>query len=215
MENIELVRALTERAKSPMPHQVLVSILKDYLRPNDKINELVQDGFLSTVKKGLYIAGPKLNAGRPEPCTLANVIYGPSYVSLETALSFHGMIPEKVFETTSMTTKAARRFETSEGDIYSYTKLPLPYYAYGIEQIRFSNTQTALMASREKSICDKIVTAPGTLRSVPQARAFLIENLRVDPAALRDLRRDIITTWIADSPKRTSLQIFLKTLHKL
>src|SRR5688572_9123494 len=88
-------------------HQLLRSLLKDYKRPNDKIHELQKSGILQPLKKGLYIAGPSLNTNRlPEPLLIANHILGPSYVSADTALSYYGLIPERVYEITSMTTKA-------------------------------------------------------------------------------------------------------------
>jgi hypothetical protein len=99
----------------PLPHQLLISWLKDYKRPNDKIHALKSEGILKTVKKGLYIAGPKILSGKPESALLANHIFGPSYVSMDTALSYYGLIPEWVFETASMTTKASREFNTSAG----------------------------------------------------------------------------------------------------
>src|SRR4051812_41377652 len=123
---------LTHYANQPLSHQLLVSILKGYQRPNDKIYQLAKEGVIQPVKKGLYIAGPALNIDRrPEPFLLANHILGPSYVSVETALSHHGLIPERVYEIASMTTQAPRKFNTSLG-LFTYTRLPLPYYAFGI-----------------------------------------------------------------------------------
>jgi hypothetical protein len=125
------------------------------------------------------------------------------------------MIPERVYEIASMTTKASRRF-ASEAGTYSYTRLPLPYYAYGIEQIRFSEKQTALVASKEKALCDKIVTTPGVVfRSRSQALTYLLEDLRIDQAKLRALQLSKISTWVKRSPKRSSIGILLDVLKKL
>ena len=215
MGGVEIHKALAQRALYPIPHYVLLSLLKEYKRPNDKINELVRERALTPIKKGLYIAGPSLGAVKPEPYLLANYIYGPSYVSLETALSFHGMIPEKVYEVASMTTKASRKFSTDAG-VYTYTRLPLPYYAYGIEQIRFSEKQTALVASKEKALCDKILTTPGVLfRSPSQAQSWLFEDLRIDAAKLRELRVDTVRTWLKKAPKKSSIEMLLKVLKEL
>ncbi len=75
-------------------------------------------GFIVRVKRGLY-AFP--NTLPPEPF-IANKMYRPSYVSLEFALSYHRVIPETVYEMTSVTTKSTRHFETL-GKIYSYRSL--------------------------------------------------------------------------------------------
>lgn len=53
---------------------------------------------------------------------IANKIYGPSYVSREFALSYHRVIPETVYEITSVTTKATRSFEAG-GKAYTYRRI--------------------------------------------------------------------------------------------
>lgn len=79
------------------------------------LHRYFQRGYILRVKRGLY-AFP--DALPPEPF-VANKIYAPSYVSLEFALSYHRVIPETVYEITSITTKTTRRFEAI-GRIFSY-----------------------------------------------------------------------------------------------
>ncbi len=55
---MDLYQAIRSYASQPLPHQVIVSLLKDYKRPNDKVHALLTEGVLQSVKKGLYIAGP-------------------------------------------------------------------------------------------------------------------------------------------------------------
>jgi len=64
-------------------------------------------GFILQIKRGLYAFPDNL----PPDAYIANKLYSPSYISLEFALSYHGVIPETVYEITSVTTKATRRFE--------------------------------------------------------------------------------------------------------
>ena len=96
----------------PLTHQVLVSVLKGYKRPNDKIHELLAAGLLIPVRKSLYVVPDTL---QPEPFLLANHIYGPSYVSMDSALSAYGLIPERVFAHTSATTKPATQCQARLG----------------------------------------------------------------------------------------------------
>jgi len=63
--------------EQPLNKQLLLNILKEYKRPYDKIDELVKQQMLVQVKRGLYIAGPKLNITAPEPFLVANHLYGP------------------------------------------------------------------------------------------------------------------------------------------
>lgn len=74
--------------------------------------------FIVRVKKGLYVFPDTL----PPDLYIANKIYEPSYVSLEFALSYHRVIPETVYEITSVTPKATRRFETL-GKAFSYRRI--------------------------------------------------------------------------------------------
>ncbi|HSW71384.1 MAG TPA: hypothetical protein VLH77_05335 [Gammaproteobacteria bacterium] len=60
---------------------------------------------------------------KPHPFELAQYIYGPSYISLESALSFHKLIPETVYTVTSTTVKRSREFQTPLG-VYSFLHLP-------------------------------------------------------------------------------------------
>ena len=76
-------------------------------------------GFITRVKRGLYaFAG---ESGVPVTY-LANKLYEPSYVSLEFALSYHRVIPETVYEITSVTTKATQRFQVVQ-KIFSYRRI--------------------------------------------------------------------------------------------
>jgi hypothetical protein len=199
-----------------LSHQLLVSIFKDYQRPNDKIYRLAKEGVIQSIKKGLYVAGPALNIYRkPEPFLLANHILGPSYVSVETALSYHGLIPERVYEIASMTTQAPRKFSTPLGT-FTYTRLPLPYYAFGIRSEKLADDQYAMVASAEKALCDKIITTPGLLlRSRKAAKEFLLEIMRMDEDVLRQLNTEQMTGWIKGSLKEESLSMVVKVIQEL
>lgn len=206
---------IEDYATQPITHQLLTSILKNYKSPNDKIKSLKVDGLLQSLKKGLYVAGPKIRSSKPENRLLANHIYGPSYVSMETALAYYGLIPERVYEIASMTTKPSKSFHTPVGT-FTYTHLPLPYYAFGINMIKLSETQRAIIASPEKALCDKIIATSGIqLRSTVQATAYLLEDLRMDELALKSLEVQVIHTWLDDAPKKDSLQILIKTIELL
>lgn len=213
---MDYIDTLRQYASQPLPHQLLVSLFKEYQRPNDKIHSLMQEGVLQPIKKGLYTIGPALNAGKKPPLfLLANHILGPSYVSLETALSYHGLIPERVYEIASMTIKAPRKFKTPAG-IFTYTRLMLPYYAFGIRSIKLSDDQYAMIASPEKALCDMIITTSGLLfRSKKSVKEFLLENMRMDEEKLKELNTDEMSTWLKDSLKQESLFMMIDTIRDL
>ncbi len=202
-------------AEQPITRQLILDLLKKYKRPYDKISELVKQGKLTLVRRGVYMAGDKIDVKKPEPFLLANHLMGPSYISFESALSFWGLIPEKVFEITSATTEKTAVYKTPAGR-FSYIKIELPYYAFGIQQLALTPTQHVLIATPEKALCDKIITTSGLLlRSAKQTKEFLIDDLRIEKEMLRNLNIKKIESWSQKAPKKSSLIILIKTLKNL
>lgn len=200
---------------APLTRHVMLDMLKDYKRPNDKISELIKNGDLISLKKGLYIPGIKTDLTGPELFVIANHLWGPSYVSLESALSYWGLIPERVYEVSSITIKLSKKYKTPKGR-FSYRFVPSPYYSFGIKSVELSLGQVAVVATPEKALCDKIITTAGlVLRSPAQTRDFLLDDLRIDPEWLRKFNIDELRSWIEDAPKKESLRMLVKTLEKL
>lgn len=208
-------RRLRNYTEAPITHSVVMEMLSEYSRPNDKISELLRSGQLTALRRGLYVAGPESDLPIPDSILLANHLRGPSYVSLESALSYWGMIPERVFEVSSVTIKTAKEYDTPIGR-FSYRHLAAPYYSFGVRRVELAPQQMAMIASPEKAICDKIVLTSGVLlRSINQTRDFLMEDLRIDEEQLQSLSIPTIESWLEDAPKRSSLQMLVNTLNAL
>ncbi|HWR33877.1 MAG TPA: hypothetical protein VN451_10130 [Chitinophagaceae bacterium] len=199
----------------PLTQSVLMSLLRKYRWPHNKIRELEKKGLLTPLKRSLYITGPGLHLPRPSVFLLANHIYGPSYVSMEAALSHWEMIPEKVTNVSSVTTGYSRTFSTPVG-LFTYVRIGLPYFAFGLRQVKLSPAQTVLMAGPEKAICDLIIVRAGIiLRSISSTMKFLLEDLRIEREALLELNNDTIMSWVPNAPKKSSIEMLAKTLEKL
>ena len=208
-------RRVKEYAEAPISHHVVEEMLTEYNRPNDKISELIRSGELLSLRRGLYVPGPETDLPLPHPLLIANHLRGPSYVSLESALSYWGMIPERVYEVSSATLKTSKRYTTPLGR-FSYQHLSAPYYSFGVRSVRLTEQQTALIASTEKAVCDMIVLTAGVLlRSIRQTQDFLLDDMRMDEAALRTLNVSEIRSWVEDAPKSQSLSMLVKTLESL
>jgi hypothetical protein len=124
------------------------------------------------------------------------------------------LIPEKVYEISSVTTKARRKFVTAIA-VYSYTRLPLPYYSYGIQSVEVSENQRVLIASPEKALFDKIVTTSGVeFRSRISVLTYLENDLRIDLSELKKLDTQQMESWVSGSLKRQSLSILIDTIRK-
>ncbi|MGD0234825.1 MAG: hypothetical protein ABSC55_09840 [Syntrophorhabdales bacterium] len=168
-------------------YQALLDCLKDYARPRDRISDLIKSGVIVRVKKGLYIFGSDYSRGPYSRELLANLMYGPSYVSLDYALAHHALIPERVETVTSVTCAKSRSFLTPVGR-FTYWAVPLEYYRTGIDIVEISERRSFLLATREKALADKVYHDRGaSIGTARELEEYLFENLRLDPGALREL----------------------------
>jgi len=98
-------------AHEEFDYQTLLVCLKNYARPRDKISALLKKDFIIRIKKGLYIFGDEYRRSPYSREILANLMYGPSYVSLDFALQYYGLIPERVEAVTCVTTGRLAGFQ--------------------------------------------------------------------------------------------------------
>lgn len=188
----------------------LLNSLKQYAYPRDKITNLLRKNAIIRVNKGVYIFGPKY-ARRPfSREILANMIYGPSCISLDYALHYHGLIPERAEAMTSVTTGRGRRFVTPIG-LFIYHQIPLAAFPIGMDQIQIEGGRFCLMAVPEKALADKIQDDRGTdIRNQDDMQKYLMQNLRIDAENLEKLR----TATLAVLARRYGSRK-LRLLHKV
>ena len=111
------------------------------------LHRYAKKGLILRLKRGLY----SLAEMPPNNYLVANHLYEPSYVSLDTALSYYGIIPETIYSITSATTKAARRF-VAGGIEYSYQKIGKEFFT-GYRAVKYQG-ETVLLAEPEKALAD-------------------------------------------------------------
>ena len=168
-------------------YQTLLDSLKDYARPRDKISDLLRKGIIIRVKKGLYIFGDDYRRRPYSREILANLIYGPSYISLEYALHYYGLIPERVEAVTSVTCGRTRKFSTPVG-LFIYRMIPLGAFRSGMNRIELEGGHSFLIAIPEKALADKICYDRGTgIQTQKHLYDYLINDLRIDHMALKEL----------------------------
>ena len=167
----------------------LLQSLQEYAYPRDKITTMLRRGDVVRVKKGIYVFG-RTHARRPYSREiLANMIHGPSYVSLDFALQYHGLIPEGVEAVTSMTVNRARRFATPVG-LFIYRSATPAAYPLGIDLVQIAGG-AFLLATPEKALADRIRDDRGSgLTDVAGMKGYLLGHLRIDPAGLGSLDTD-------------------------
>lgn len=173
-------------------YRTLISSLREYVNPRAKVATWIRRGDLVRVKKGLYVFGP-LHSRRPASRELlANLIYGPSYVSLDSALQIHGFIPEKVEAVTSVACGRSRRFTTPLG-VFIYRCAPPNAFAVGVDRSEQEGSPPFLLATPEKALADKVHDDRGSaLLNRSDMLAYLKENLRIPEQRLAELSSDSV-----------------------
>lgn len=207
-------RKIRNYTNAPINHSTVSDVLTEYRRPNDKISQLIRNGDLIALRRGLYVPGPNTELPIPHLFLIANHLRGPSYVTAESAFSYWGMIPERVHTVISATSKTSKTYNTPLAP-FEYRFLPFPYYSFGLKSEILAPSQRAMIASPEKALCDKIVLTTGiNLRSQTQTLNFLLDDLRLDEESLSSIDTSTISSWIEDAPKKTSLEMLVKTIER-
>lgn len=173
--------------RHPFDYTYLMSLLEGYRSPRDKISRMIRKKEIIQVKRGLYVLSPDFG-GHIDLKVLANLAYGPSYISLEFALAYWGLIPEKVEEVTSMTNKRNKSFDTPLGR-FTYRYLESSKYWPGVQWIS-GKTGTFLIASKEKALCDRIAQVDGL--TTKEMSHLLEQDLRVDSEELTALDTELL-----------------------
>lgn len=202
--------------KSPLPqnipfdYQLAMQRLAHYAAPRDKLRHLCVQGEIARVKKGLYTP---LEEGRPviDPLVLSGLVYGPSYVSRESALAIHGLIPERVEEITCMTSLKEKQFQTPAGR-FTYRAMPKAAFALGVGLAQ-AQGGSYFLASREKALCDRVGMVRG-LTSTAEVAALLGEDLRIDSGTLAGMD-GVLVRQIAEAYGRRNVRLLADWLEEV
>ncbi|MBL7671265.1 MAG: hypothetical protein JNM39_12340 [Bdellovibrionaceae bacterium] len=162
-------------------YQSLMAQMPQVSHPRRKLKELQEKGLLIRLKKGFYILSKELIGKDYSPEIAANLIYGPSYLSLEYALSFYHLIPERVEHFTSVTTQKNKRYATPLGH-FTYQHLSTSLYPLGVTLKKTSEGRYFMIATQEKALMD-IFTLKFKNSIRPQPKDIPIaleEDLRID-----------------------------------
>lgn len=98
------------------------------------VNRALKKGILIHLRRGIYLINKPYRKSLPSQFEIAHFIYGPSYISFESALAYHQWIPEATYTTTCASAKRSNTFETSVG-IFQYTHVPENLFYLGVRRI--------------------------------------------------------------------------------
>lgn len=207
--NLDIIKQIKN---TPIGGNELVAILGDYKSATMKLSAMERAGEVVRLKRGLYVVDGSILGYPPSAPICSNHIYGPSYVSLQWALSFYGLIPERVHTLTAITLKRSRNFENKLG-YFTYKQVPEEYYPIGITSA-VSDGMTFLIATSEKALCDTILNdlyAPNL--SVVALHRYLEEDIRFDMDELGKMNVNILKAC-AECGRKTSTINNLITIVK-
>lgn len=187
-----------QAGREEIDYLLLKSLLSDVAYPRDKITRLLQTQALIRVKKGLYVFGVE-SAKKPFSTELlANLIYGPSAISLHYALSFYGIIPERVYTITSITNKRNKQFSTPVGE-FSYRYLSSLKYAIGIARLSIDAERHVFIATPEKALADLLLLScpKKSIKNIQELKHYLLNDQRMEEKQLKSLNIPLLRA-IAD-----------------
>lgn len=193
----------------PFDLNVLASVFPETKHIIEKARRLEADGTIIRLKRGLYVTSSEETGKALNRNLIANHIYGPSYVSLQTALRHYGLIPERVHLIQSMTTKHSRSFETPVGN-FDYENCSKEYFPIGVRPENEDDI-TYLIATPEKALCDLINYSKGVnLRFMKDVAIYLEEDIRFDMDTLSEFNLSILENCAAYSRKSQNINTLIK-----
>jgi len=161
----------------------LMSALLKYRKPRDVVTSLLENDQIVRVRKGLYLFGHRWRKHDIPLELLANLIFGPSQISLDYALAWHGLIPEHVTQVTSVTPGRSRQYDTAFG-IYAYKQIPENCFQTGYF-IHEASSGNWIMREPLVSLADKVWTDKRFRPTSPKSyEAYLFDDLRIDAETL-------------------------------
>ena len=197
----------------PVNTAAIASLYPDVKSANRKVAGLEKEGRIIRLKRGLYVVSPQESGVLLSLHLIGNMLYGPSYVSMLTALREYGLIPERVEVVQSMTTHLTVSFENKVGR-FEYLHCAKEYYPIGITQ-RQEEGITYLIARPEKALCDYIISTPRLpLRFIKDTYVFLEEDLRLDMDAFMEMDVNIFKQCAAVSKKQQAINNIIKILER-
>jgi predicted transcriptional regulator of viral defense system len=138
-----------------------------------QLSRWAASGRLIQLRRGLYVVAPPFAGEAPNLLALASRIRVPSYLSLQSALSYHGVIPESVPVVTSVTTGRPGQCDTPLG-LFLYRHLKRDLF-WGYREVDLEAGQKSFVATAEKALLDHYYLTPGVIDS------SFVRELRLDP----------------------------------
>lgn len=199
---------------TPMDYSMVASLFPNHKCKHNKVSALEKKGDIIRLKQGLYVSHPENSGQLLSMELMANHIYGPSYVSLHYALRYYGLIPERVYTVSSMTTKHSRVFYTPLAR-YEYVHVDEKVFPIGIKEETMENGESFMIATPEKALCDLISNIPYlNLRYKKEIMIWLEEDMRFDMDELFHFDTKILMEYAEVGAKKNMINQLIKIIEQ-
>jgi predicted transcriptional regulator of viral defense system len=145
-----------------------------------QLSRWVSEGKILQIKRGLYVVAKPYRNKEPHPFLIANMIKKASYISLQSALEYYGIIPEYVPKITSVTTERPEEISTRLGSfLFKHLKKEL---FWGYKEQEIIKGTGVFIATPEKALLDLIYLTPDSdnLAYIEELRLQNSEKLDTD-----------------------------------
>ena len=204
---------LTTLGNIPVTSSVIASLYPDVKTKFAKVAQLERAGEIIRLRRNLFVVNPEETGLPLSSGLIANHLLAPSYVSMQTALRYYGLIPEAVYTTQSMTLKHSRSFDTPVGR-FEYKNMSREAFSIGITSINMQS-YAFLMATPEKALCDLIANSPKVnLRYLKDVENYLEEDIRMEIDDFRNMDISIFERYAQVGKKSKSIETLIKYLRK-
>lgn len=176
-----------------------------------QVYRAVSAGEVIRLKPGLFLLQARYRRSDLHPYVVAALLHAPSHISLETALSYHGLIPEAVYQTASVTAARSRTFDTSIGR-FTFQRVPARNPRAGVQVVKLGHNTWAFVASALRAIADVVYLRPSVVWS-NDGLGFLTDSLRIEE---EDLGRIELSSCeeIQESLRSRRVREYLEGLRK-
>ena len=208
-----MMNPLIQFGNTPVDFATVASVFPDIKCKHNKICSLEKRGDLIRLKQGMYVVHPDVSQQCVSLFLIGNALYGPSYISLQSALRYYGLIPEQVFTICSMTTKPTQILHNSLA-WFEYVHTDPAVFPIGIREVAYGNDMSVLIASPEKALCDLIADISHlNLRYRDEILVWLEEDIRFDMDELFRFDTNIMREYAKVGKKKTMINQLINIIE--
>ncbi|MBO7074634.1 MAG: hypothetical protein J6W12_06985 [Bacteroidales bacterium] len=199
---------------TPMDFAMVASLFPDYKCKYNKVSALEKKGDIIRLKQGLYVTNPDLSGKQLSLFVIGNNLYGPSYISLQSALRYYGLIPERVYTICSMTMKRSQMFYNDLAR-FEYVHVDKDVFPIGVRVETLDDGTAFLIATPEKALCDLISNISHlNLRYKKEILIWLEEDIRFDMDELFNFDTSILREYARVGKKKNMINQIINIIER-